>query len=90
MKEAIAKERKRLDDKADRKFDSKDNWSIMIDKEHNEIRNNVMRKFKKMQFQKNLTDFIKDERKRVIKRRDAPHEDKNGSKPSTASTAATN
>ena len=32
--------------KADKKFDSSKNWSIMIDDKHNEIRNNVMRKFK--------------------------------------------
>lgn len=46
LKEKISSEKKRYMQKANTRFDSSKNWSIMIKKEHNEVRNDVMRKFK--------------------------------------------
>ena len=93
MKILIEEEKKRLEAKANRKFDSSKNWSIMIDQENNEMRNNIMRKFKFRQLKKNLHDFIRKERDKIIKARpesELGDETTVGSKPSTAATANTN
>ena len=42
----ITEETKKYDLISNERFDSEKNWSIMIDGDQNEIRNNVMRKFK--------------------------------------------
>ena len=49
MKTKIATSIKELEDKAHRRFDSTKNWSIMIDNEQNEMRNEVMRRTKSNQ-----------------------------------------
>ena len=60
LKERVSSEKKRYMQKANTRFDSSKNWSIMIKKEHNEVRNDVMRKFKFGQLKKNfLHDFIR-------------------------------
>ena len=48
-----------MEELAKKKFDSSKNWSIMVDKELNEERNSIMRKFKFSQLKKNLHDFVR-------------------------------
>ena len=49
MKEKVSKQILELEDKAHRRFDSNKNWSIMIQDEQNELRNEVMRRTKSNQ-----------------------------------------
>ena len=61
---------------ANERFDSEKNWSIMIDKEQNEIRNHVMRKFKSRQLKRrNLHNFIRETREDIIKLRKEQEEE---------------
>ena len=46
LQKMITDETKKYDLISNERFDSEKNWSIMIDRDQNEIRNNVMRKFK--------------------------------------------
>ena len=70
LKERVSSEKKRYMQKANTRFDSSKNWSIMIKKEHNEVRNDVMRKFKFGQLKKNfLHDFIRLEKEKIIAQR---------------------
>ena len=58
FKRIISDEVKRYGDIAKERFDSEKNWSIMIDRDQNEIRNNVMRNLKSEQLRKrNLPNY---------------------------------
>jgi hypothetical protein len=51
-------------------FDSDKNWSIMISREDNEIRNNVMRKVKFEQIKRQkLRNFMREAKEKVLNQR---------------------
>ena len=51
-------------------FDSEKNWSIMIAKEDNDTRNNIMRKVKFEQIKrKTLRNFMREAKKNVLNQR---------------------
>ena len=72
----ITDETKKYDLISNERFDSDKNWSIMIDRDQNEIRNNVMRKFKSRQLKRrNLHNFIREKREQIIKNRQDKEEE---------------
>ena len=72
----ISEETRKYDLVANERFDSEKNWSIMIDRDQNEIRNSVMRKFKSRQLKRrNLHNFIREKREELIKKRQDKEEE---------------
>ena len=58
---------KKFKQEAEEKFDSKKNWSIMIDNRHNQMRNEVMQKVKYEQLKRRcLHDFMRKAREDII------------------------
>ena len=67
LAELIKQEKLKYQDIANERFDSKNNWSIMIKPECNDERNEIMRKFKYQQFMKhNLREFVRKQRDIII------------------------
>ena len=76
LQKLISEETRKYDLIANERFDSEKNWSIMIDRDQNEIRNNVMRKFKSRQLKRrNLHNFIREKREELIKKRHEKEEE---------------
>ena len=60
----------RFRQEVEERFDSKKNWSIMIDNKHNDIRNEVMKKVKFEQLKRRcLHDFLRKAREDLINQR---------------------
>lgn len=95
LNDLIRSEKKKYQKKADEKFDTAKNWSIMIEKDCNEERNKIMRRLKFQQMKKHkLVEFKRKEREKIIKERNpagttkpSEHDDKTSiGRPSTAAT----
>ena len=71
LAELLRLEKQKYQAQANNKFDSSKNWSIMIKKDCNDERNEIMRKFKFQQMKKHkLHEFSRKERERITKQRD--------------------
>ena len=71
----IKEKKAELEQKANAKFDSSKNWSIMIDKEQNEIRNEIMRKFKYQQLKRQLHETIREKKNEIQERKKKKEEE---------------
>jgi hypothetical protein len=70
LSQAVEVKKKEYKQMADNKFDNNKNWSTMINKEDNNIRNEIMRRVKSKQIKDRcLHDFIRTYRKDVVNER---------------------
>ena len=69
----INTEVKTYEDKAARRFDSNKNWSIMIKPQHNDVRNEIMRRVKSNQSRRReLPNFERTTKEQILNSRPKP------------------